>query len=353
MNVQKNHKNTAEIKLDRPFFISCSPSSGSTLLGVILDSHPELACGTELHITDRYLVYSNFEKFRNNIHTWVEEGLSTGGFIHNKKILTDIEYYGWSMEDTFKLIQSSKNMREFLDGFFTPFLTFHKKKIWGEKSVCNAYHFDRILQLYPKAKIIHILRDGRDVMCSLLGKSRNPFFSASAWLFNIAAAHKYRNSPNYLLIKYEDLVQDTTKTLELVCKHIGVDYSSDMIDNRGTSIWKSFDETYPRESWQHNPVTSPISPSSIGRYKKDLNRENENFFWHLHLTKATREKLESPFSNTIAAMQYFKYIDQDGIPELHKVKERYHRMELNYYRLKVLTDDLYEKRNWIPHTYIG
>jgi hypothetical protein len=86
-------------------------------------------------------------------------------------------------------------------------------------------------------KIIHIVRDVRDVILSLLDTgwlppNTNEMSVASSWQFrNLALTNHYKNCPEkYLLIKYEDLISNPQFHLSDICRFLGVNYETSMLN---------------------------------------------------------------------------------------------------------------------------
>ena len=107
----------------------------------------------------------------------------------------------------------------------------------GDKSP-NDLQFMRILldqRLFRFVKVIHIVRDVRDVMVSMhkLGwiprlRYGYPRFWSSD---NIFANNRLQGSEErYHLLRYEDLVRDPETELATCCAHLGVEYDPAMVD---------------------------------------------------------------------------------------------------------------------------
>ncbi|NQZ13992.1 MAG: sulfotransferase [Alphaproteobacteria bacterium] len=83
-----------------------------------------------------------------------------------------------------------------------------------EKTPRHVRYMGRVFRIFPDAKIIAMVRDGRDVVCSMKKRQVPIEKSVNRWLVDCAHIEKYKSNPSVYLLKYEDLVTDTAKTLE-------------------------------------------------------------------------------------------------------------------------------------------
>jgi len=103
---------------------------------------------------------------------------------------------------------------------------------WSEKSPANIFYFDAILNHFSNnVRLIHIVRDGRDVITSMHPDNPSkPWVSVERWVQAVEKGYRYRELPQVLTIKYEDLITDFTNTVKLICEHIGVEVDEQILD---------------------------------------------------------------------------------------------------------------------------
>ena len=105
----------------------------------------------------------------------------------------------------------------------------------GEKTPAHALAVATLCEWFPGCSIIHIVRDPRAAVCSLSQMpfgTRSVFHGAHVWnAFNKAAA-QIASRPNYLLVRYEDLIADTPAQLLRICSHIGLEFEVPMLHAR-------------------------------------------------------------------------------------------------------------------------
>lgn len=103
-------------------------------------------------------------------------------------------------------------------------------------------HISRALALYPDLRIIHFLRDPRDVARSSIGMgwAGHVYHGVDHWIDterDWAAVSRNLRQDQVLTIRYEDLIHDPCATLQAICRFIGVDYEPSMLDYDRTSTY--------------------------------------------------------------------------------------------------------------------
>lgn len=150
---------------------------------------------------------------------------------------------------------------KFAHSVFGDFARFCGKERWCVKRPGYLYSYiDQIYRIHPNMKFIHIIRDGRDVIASLIDqdwvKKDNKFNYAlnRFWIDVLNKGHENSKSiPDdcLLTVKLEDLLSSQDEEIERICSFIEVEYDDSM-------------QSYARER---------LSRESLGRWKRDLTRE--------------------------------------------------------------------------------
>lgn len=104
--------------------------------------------------------------------------------------------------------------------------------VWGDKSPSYIDDLPLIAQLYPRARILHIVRDVRDHCVSLnhaWGKDMRR--AAQRWALGVTAARRHGAAlgSRYEEVRYEDLIRDPESTLKRVCSFLAVDFRAEML----------------------------------------------------------------------------------------------------------------------------
>jgi hypothetical protein len=190
-------------------FIVGSPRSGTSWLRTLLASHPDLASPHELHLFDRYLVpiEQAWQKEETALQRRLAAGLSSGAGLVS--LLGRDELRGW-MSD---LVARSRRAALAARPGSSRLL---------EKTPGNARQLELIRQVVPGARFVHIVRDPRRAIASMLEKSRRPFGEwapgevlrgTSLWRAHVSAALRDARPEDTILVHYEALRADIPGTL--------------------------------------------------------------------------------------------------------------------------------------------
>ncbi len=263
-------------------FIVGSARSGTTLLRMMLDSHPDMAIPPETHFIDALMqlnqdadnFYRDFCYKITGFFTW-----------------PDMEAYVSKSDFQQAIFKNADNLT-FENGlkiFYDLYAKSQKKKYWGDKTPQYLLIMDKIEHLISDVAFIHIVRDVRDVCLS----TSKVWFSkgsidehAFQWVESIKLAQlQSKKIKHYLEVRYEDLVLEPEATLRKICTFINLDYHSQML-----SYYESAEEKLDNlKDWKnpnggvfatkemrktvHANVDKPPDSSLIGQWKKSLTNE--------------------------------------------------------------------------------
>lgn len=220
---------SAPLSFHKPMpIIVGSPRSGTTLLRLMLDAHPDLAIppetgflipSTDVKNMDMNIVelfYQSIVTYPPDAPAWNDFHLSSKEFHESLLRLTP-----FTKEDGIRL-------------FYKMYASRFGKLRWGDKTPIYSKHLLGIQAILPEAYFIHIIRDGRDVAASL----RNQWFSpgydietqAVFWQDNVQAAYTTGiQCSHYFEIRFEDLIQNTESILRHICEYIDLGFHPRMM----------------------------------------------------------------------------------------------------------------------------
>jgi hypothetical protein len=113
--------------------------------------------------------------------------------------------------------------------------------VFLEKSPCHSLFAERILRVFPDCKLLHVLRDGRDVCVSMQMRALKADWSPAQrsrqiemWLSHVSAVNRVQEMPEFSgrvqTVRYEDLQQDTAMALKRLLRFVGLDHTSSLVD---------------------------------------------------------------------------------------------------------------------------
>lgn len=112
----------------------------------------------------------------------------------------------------------------------------HGKELYGDKTPGYVNHIEMLAALFPEARFVHIIRDGRDVALGYLDRDEwGPATVAEAALYWRSRVSRGRGgghqlgADRYAEVRYEDLVDDPGDITRRVCDFLGLDYYPEML----------------------------------------------------------------------------------------------------------------------------
>jgi hypothetical protein len=290
--------------------ICCSGSSGSTFFSTLLNRHPDIVCGEELGLFSKPIFYDNFSRLQR-WHFFVRRaGISSNPYFQDRSILRNLDSFSLSKDRVWQYVLESKAFVDLVDRLKRHVLALAGKSIWAEKTPENIFTVGRFLRMFPGAKILHIVRDPRDVVLSLMARGLSSIMAAEAWLTSVAAIQNYRSHPSVLEIRYEDLVFETERILSEVCSHLKVEFQMKFFSD--TSYESSgITRSEGLSTWTSKP-SGESSSKSIGKYKNSATLLND--IYSMELTREFADILETRvFSLSRLASDYrYEFDDEDA-----------------------------------------
>lgn len=242
---------------ERHIVMGGAPRSGTTVLRRLFDRHPEVCSGAETKL---------FVPAAFNLE-WLAQS------------------YDLSVAELEAMRAGAPSQAAFIDAFATRVRTQRHKVRWAEKTPQNIRFLDWITERFPQASIIHIIRDGRDVVCSmrqhpdwrwldgqwqkvLVPRSVETY--ARRWLADVAVGIAWRDDPRYVEVRYEDLVTDPQVTLRAICDGIGAGHDAAWLSDIG----QAGPDSEPSDGQTKRPdYEGAVSAVSVGRWRTDLSAD--------------------------------------------------------------------------------
>jgi hypothetical protein len=185
--------------LKEPVFIISSIRSGSTLLRVMLDTHSQIHAPHETHLGGVHVQFNG----RFAASAMNEVGLDE----------VQLDHLLW-------------------DRILHRELTRHGKTLIVNKTPSDAFRWRRILDCWPDARFIYLLRHPAAIADSWSRAKPN---ASRARVVEVVkpymdAVEEARANQDGLTVKYEDLTIDPERELRRICEFIGIEFEPAMID---------------------------------------------------------------------------------------------------------------------------
>lgn len=256
----------------RPLFVGGCERSGTTMLGAMLGAHSLCVCVPE----------SNF----------IEQLLAGGAFdpdaVEPRAVLASIvahERYRvlWKLPldpaevDPAEVGSTFADVLAWLVRAYARRLGKPDAPVWVDQTPSNFKRGLTMLRMFPDARFVHIVRDGRGVAASVLPLDWGPndiIRAAEFWLARCAvglAAESHFGPERVLRIRYEDLLTQPETALRRIASFAGLDYEPAMVQGSGYSPTR-YNER------QHRLVGQPPDQSRAQSWHQSLTPRQVEIF---------------------------------------------------------------------------
>jgi len=218
-------------------FLVGSARSGTTLLRRIVDAHPAIAITRETHWVARF-----YEKRRG----LTDDGTVTRDLLARLTRSRRFARFGVAEEDLARLIANGTvSYAEFVSGFYDLVGKARGKRLVGDKTGEYARAVPTLHALWPSARIVHLIRDGRDVALSVLSWKERPGAARfSTWHEDPVMTTAFWWSRNvrlgreggadlagrlYYELRYEELVTRPEAECAELCHFLDLPYDDAMV----------------------------------------------------------------------------------------------------------------------------
>jgi hypothetical protein len=110
---------------------------------------------------------------------------------------------------------------------------------FGFKNPNGIYHLDFIFELFPEARVLHMIRDPRGVLNSEKKKrTKEGSYQSKDMIWTVARRHRkmiqvagaYQADPRYLAIQYSNLVTDFESTMKKILAFLNLELEDGVRD---------------------------------------------------------------------------------------------------------------------------
>ena len=259
--------------------------SGTTLLRMMLDAHPQLTIPPETHFVP------------DLIKAVREDGATPESALEAMKSAREWGDFGFSDEEMLARLRALPKLKPgpAVRTFYEAYMAEQGKPRWGEKTPTYVQKMKLIQRALPEARFVHVIRDGRDVALSVLDRTVRDLTAgdvAGRWKKKITKARE--DSPDlqyYTEIRYEDLILDTEPVLRRVADFIDLPWDDAMLSyhERSADRLKEMARALPadgrakelsveRRLKTHEMTTKPPSADRVARWRTQMSPEQRAEF---------------------------------------------------------------------------
>ena len=261
-----------------PVFIVGFQRSGTTLLRLMLNAHPQIAIphdSAELWPTYARLASTKYRGLRDadDVHRMVDDLLAEPRIRAWRTPLPRESLLADPLPSTFP---------EVMARFHLVYARAHGKERWGDKNTGTLVELDRLNSEFPRCQIIHLVRDGRD--CAQSHRSKHYLYGyenvlrvALEWREQVTLCHKMGAMlprERFLELRYEDLLADPTAELSRLCAFLDLPFSSLMLEYH-----RHVEEHVPRDRRSLWPLLDrpPVSTNAF-KWKSEMSSGDRAVF---------------------------------------------------------------------------
>lgn len=297
--------------------------SGTTLLGKILDAHPTIRLGYYqidfLRFFGIRFAPINKKENQRKFLKCIEKHLMKYDIISEKKKRSLEEYFKTNSKITFQKLYTI---------LIKTLFDVQNDHIWGEKYAGDGHDAEFFLNLFPKGKVIGIIRDPRATFVS--HKYRLPenarelrsFHILRNWKDYVRISNLIKNkfgTNTFLEIRYEDLISAPEEITKRICQFLDIDWDKKMV------LIEQFKDEQGKQ-WQSNTSFESFNgfnKKALTRFKKLISQEDQNF-------------IEQYLHNEIIARDYPFYGNKDkNLLNYQTYLEKLHKASISVGRYKI------------------
>lgn len=260
------------------FFIIGRPRSGTTLLRLLFEAHPHVLIPPECpYIIQLYKKYGSATKWDvGRIRDFTED------------ICRQRYFDKWNVgkEELFNHLKEGEGentFQEMVKRVNLAYRSVYEKSgilLLGDKNPAYALFGQRLLKLFPDAKIVHLVRDYRDNYLSLTDVNFEvPVVPLVVYRWKFALQRMWKLKARYpgsvFSLRYEDLAGNPEEKMKELCAFLGIQYDPVVM---GFYKKKPEVEVLYNGSEElmmvHKSLLHPISRSRIDTWKSRMSRRD-------------------------------------------------------------------------------
>lgn len=255
-------------------FICGKERSGTTLLQVMLNTHPNIVAPPESRFI--MILYSRYGK----ITRWTEYKLTRFcNDVMRERAIKD--YWTINKEDLLASLLAAKDIASY--PLLCKLVFYHAShgkdvKIFFDKNPIYAYFMPELKKLFPDARYIHLVRDYRAIIMShrRVFKLKRTADITYKWVKMNMLIEEAKSVEilNYFTLKYEKLVIEPVKSMNDICNFLRVPFYEKMAGQHFSGIYPGFNANQKKRFRKiHQSLFTPLTSSFVNKWEGNLKAE--------------------------------------------------------------------------------
>jgi Sulfotransferase family len=215
-----------------PFFIVGAARSGTTMLRLMLDRHPEVAIPGESHFIPE--LWGRRRNYGTDGRVEDREA-----FVRDLSELRTFRRWDLSPDLVRKELEvlSDPIFAQAVEAVFLAHAHSRGKERWGDKTPDYVEHLPLLARLFPDALFVHLIRDGRDVALSTIDLERRHQKAATAGYFwaravrQGMAAAAFLEPNRYREVRYESFVGDPEGQIRRLAEFLDIPFHPALLEH--------------------------------------------------------------------------------------------------------------------------
>jgi hypothetical protein len=259
--------------VDAPIFVVGNDRSGTTMLRLILDRSDELA------IPPESMFLADFAPVRRR--GGLEDPAAARRFL--ERVWSHPKVKLWQLPagppELPPGLDHEQAYRFCVESPFRAYAQAQGKPRWGDKTPWYVHHVEELLAVWPQARFVVLVRDGRDVALSV---GRMPWGPNNAWAaarwwaggIRAGAEAMSRHPEQVLQVRYEDLASDPAPLARRITAFCSLSYGDEMLAIERSQESKLLED---QRDWFTN-IWSGINTAPIGKWRTQMDERSQRAF---------------------------------------------------------------------------
>ena len=248
-----------------PIIVVGHPRSGTTLLAAMLDRHPDIAVPPETDLFTRATRRQRrVAETRPTHDKLLEFWRLTSGHAASEELRRRVLNHEPTVPNLYRCVLEEHSRLQ-------------NKTRCGEKTPWHLLAVPTLLRTFPNARVVCIVRDGRDVVSSCQAFEQFSWepmwYLCNSWTTaaRVAIRFQRRYPKQFTIVRYEDLVTSPEKTLRAMHEFVEIPFSSQQLDHNLPAHVQR-----PNESF-HDDVNRPLKKFRVLAWKQGMTRRQKEY----------------------------------------------------------------------------